>query len=189
MERMSKIKLISAFLLGGILFSGITVYAAYKIHANDVSFHPENENFQAENVNSALDSLYEKIEDNKLKLLTTVNGEENKLNYKYSDSATYIATESGKLLFVADVHASGYLGTGRTESVTSNNPDSEIIKMGCSYNYATAEDCGSYSHLCLYIINNVSQGDKITWAASAPINSAAAKHNSLNVGYQVYKIG
>lgn len=46
------------FILGGLIFSSVTVYAAI-INAKDVAYEPENTTFKAENVKTALDFLYE----------------------------------------------------------------------------------------------------------------------------------
>lgn len=47
-----------AFILGGIFFSGLTVYA-YTISSSDVSYEPEDNTWDATNVKVALDDLYE----------------------------------------------------------------------------------------------------------------------------------
>lgn len=60
------------FLLGALIFGGVGVYALDKIHAKDVSFSSSNSNFMAENVNNALDTLYEK---------TNLNQDMNIANY------------------------------------------------------------------------------------------------------------
>jgi hypothetical protein len=59
-EQMKKIfkSNIFCFILGGILFSTVTVYAAI-INAKDVAFEPENTTFKVDNVKTALDFLYE----------------------------------------------------------------------------------------------------------------------------------
>lgn len=42
------------FLLGGIIFSGITTYAISKIASNTVSYTPEDSNWEVTNVEAAL---------------------------------------------------------------------------------------------------------------------------------------
>ena len=57
-------KYLIGFVIGALVFSGIGV-AAYSILANDVKFIPKNDNWQVENVNDALNSLYiSKTSDN-----------------------------------------------------------------------------------------------------------------------------
>jgi len=46
------------FILGGIFFSSITVYAATTILSKDIKFTPENTNWEVENVEEAINSLY-----------------------------------------------------------------------------------------------------------------------------------
>lgn len=51
------------FLLGAILFSGITVFA-YSITSKEISFTPENTNWEVTNVEEAINDLYNyKIND------------------------------------------------------------------------------------------------------------------------------
>lgn len=187
MNKMYRINLLFAFVLG-FMASGVMVYASYKIHAREVSFAPENENFKAEDVNSAINTLYEKIDDNQIKLLDTV-GTVFELANKYSDKKTYTSTENGKFLFVSNVQASGWLDTGMVHTVTSNNPQSEVVKLSCHQNFAVVYALGNHSETCVYTINNVLVGDIISLEASAPLASDASGYNSLQVSYQVYKMG
>ena len=56
-------KIIIGFLLGGILFGSIGIYAASYL-AKDISYTPENASWEVSNVNDALDNLYKKANDN-----------------------------------------------------------------------------------------------------------------------------
>lgn len=190
MNKFINLKNIFIFLLGGILFSGITAYAAYKIHAREVSYTPENESFQVENVNSALDSLYEKTQSSQLKLLNAENGmyPQNPVTDKYSDSMTYTAEESGDLLFSVVVNVSGYLAVASND-VTTTNSNSKVTLMGSSNNWTMTSETGSYAPNYIYTVKNVSKGDQITLSVSARPLSGITKHNSIVLSYQVYKIG
>ena len=55
-------KEIIIFILGGIFFSCITAYAAYKYNASEIGYEPENENFDVENVEEAINYLYDKYQ-------------------------------------------------------------------------------------------------------------------------------
>ena len=44
----------------GLLVASTVVYAAYKYNANEVGYTPNNENFEVDNVESAIDELYNK---------------------------------------------------------------------------------------------------------------------------------
>ena len=54
-------KMILSFVLGGLIFSCITVYAAYKYQAGEVGYTPSNENFDVDNVESAINELYKSV--------------------------------------------------------------------------------------------------------------------------------
>jgi len=50
---------IFSFILGAILFSGVTVFA-YSISSKDIAFTPSNPEWQVTNVEEAMNSLYDK---------------------------------------------------------------------------------------------------------------------------------
>ena len=60
---MKKASKIFYFLLGLGIFSGICVYATTTFLSEDVTFTPQNTNWQASNVKEAIDGLYAKIEN------------------------------------------------------------------------------------------------------------------------------
>ena len=49
---------ILTFVLGAIIFSGITAYAAGRYYATQVDYEPANPNFNVDNMSDALDQLY-----------------------------------------------------------------------------------------------------------------------------------
>ena len=51
-------KMMLSFVLGGLIFSCITVYAAYKYQASEVGYTPSNSNFKVDNVEDAIEELY-----------------------------------------------------------------------------------------------------------------------------------
>jgi len=56
---------ILTFVLGAIIFSGITAYAAGRYYANQVEYEPSNPNFNVDNMADALDELYDKTKNYK----------------------------------------------------------------------------------------------------------------------------
>ena len=50
-------KFILGFIIGGLVFSGITVFAIHVYHANEIPYSPKNTNWNVNNVKTALDSL------------------------------------------------------------------------------------------------------------------------------------
>lgn len=68
-------KNIISFLFGAIIFSSITVFAAYAFNANNVAFFPTDENWDVDNTQDAIDNLYDilgrKLTTNARKYLLT----------------------------------------------------------------------------------------------------------------------
>ena len=58
---MKKIKIIISLLIGIVIGSTLTAYAAYSYHAKEVEYTPENKNFNVNDVESALNKLYENV--------------------------------------------------------------------------------------------------------------------------------
>ena len=56
MKKIFKSRIFS-FILGAVIFSGISV-CAYSLSSNDISFTPENSNWQVSNVEEAVNDLY-----------------------------------------------------------------------------------------------------------------------------------
>lgn len=48
------------FILGAVIFGGVSVYATYKLMAEEVSFIPGDKSWKVGSVKEALDSLYER---------------------------------------------------------------------------------------------------------------------------------
>lgn len=72
MEKIYKKSLFVTLLIGGVLFTGIGVYATTKYLAKDISFTPSNTNWKVSNIEEALNQLYEKqVDDYENKVYTT----------------------------------------------------------------------------------------------------------------------
>ena len=102
-----------AFVLGAIIFSGITGVAAYTIFASDIGYTPKDTAWEVDNVKDAIDELYEKK--------TTLN-----LIYSDLPTSAYDATitrttnlNPGKYLLIVTMASSE--GFERTLSVNVNN--------------------------------------------------------------------
>ena len=71
-------KYVIGFILGAVLFSGIGV-AAYVLTSSDVTFTPQNSNWQVGNIQEALNSLYisktsDNYSENETKVGTWIDG-------------------------------------------------------------------------------------------------------------------
>lgn len=52
---------IFAFILGAIIFSGITSVAAYSIFANDIGYTPKDSTWEVNNIQDAVDDLFNRV--------------------------------------------------------------------------------------------------------------------------------
>ena len=58
-------KIMLGFILGGIVFGCVGIYAANYL-ASDISYTPSDESWEVTNVSEALDELYENIDDSEI---------------------------------------------------------------------------------------------------------------------------
>lgn len=59
MKRVIRSRIV-AFIIGALLFSGVSVYATYSILANDIGYTPSNDSWNVDNVQDAINYLYDK---------------------------------------------------------------------------------------------------------------------------------
>lgn len=69
------------FVLGGVVFSGVTVGATYLYHSNQVDYEPTNESWKVDNVETALNQLYDIASDDTPNIIFLGN----ELTYNMSD--------------------------------------------------------------------------------------------------------
>ena len=128
------------FVLGAIIFSGITVYASTTYLSNQVSFTPTNSVWNVNNVEDALNILYDRTDLN--------------LSLYSSDNITGTITTSRKLnlditngeyLLVVNVYNAGetFTGLNSTATLSSNgNVSFEKIESEVS-GYSTTHSASS----------------------------------------------
>ena len=133
---MKKIKrgYVISFLLGAILFSGITVLASSLV-SNNVAYTPNDTEFKKANgdnianVKEALDELYSLSN----KHLVFVK----KSNILYATGTTpttqNISIEAGKYMFIASGRSIEY---GPRFTITTNNSSNTITKVGDSVSFS-----------------------------------------------------
>lgn len=90
MKKIFKSRIFS-FILGAVIFSGISV-CAYSLSSNDISFTPENNNWQVSNVEEAVNDLYDKSNLGDLEIIMSKGNVAN---------GTTITTEVGSYIFVS----------------------------------------------------------------------------------------
>lgn len=155
------------FLIVIILLSGLSV-CAYSLNCSDILFNPKNTEWSVDNVNDALDYLYDKVDLN--------------LTSYYSNSVTGTLTSSrkanvnvtkGKYLIIINVYNAGATTTGLKSTATlssNNNVSFEKIESVVS-GYNTTHSASS-----LLIVYNVECVDD---TATITITSSDAGTNSI----------
>ena len=86
MKKIFKKSNIFSFLLGTIIFTGITSVAAYTIFANDIGYTPKDTTWKVDNVKDAIDDLY-----------TNANTTITVLNNQISNKDTEINSLNGRI--------------------------------------------------------------------------------------------
>lgn len=118
----------------GILLSGITVYAAYSYLASDITFTPSNIEWDVNNVNDALDYLYNEENKNilnKLDLDVTANAY---AGSKTMGMSTSIDLEKGNYLIFGVMSYTSPYTTGSNSSVDSSEQISLTSTAGnCTF--------------------------------------------------------
>lgn len=136
---------IFTFILGILIFSGITVVSAYTIFANQISYTPKDTTWKKENgeditnVSDAIDELYSK--SNKFDTITIrLKGESNssvigsgtlefsnfKNKYKYfkvSSLMTYGNSSNCKLYLYSNQQSDNLLGSSNTQYLVRSSTD------------------------------------------------------------------
>lgn len=150
----SDLKIILSFLIG-ILFSGITVYAATTYLSRDVSFTPSDENWKVSNVEDALNDLYEKA---------SLNTEENK--FYISNLGVYIHDSKGgkggfkfdaqnyKTLTVGSRTRGGVIGTTYWQIVGYSEADCTGTETNLLYTTTPSSDVETYDiseYKCIFL--------------------------------------
>ena len=121
---------IFAFVLGAILFSGITGVAAYTMLASDIGYTPEDSTWKKSNgeditnVKDAIDELYNKSNE-KIKFGTPLYSQN--LGDASSNRISTLDLPKGKYLVLATFG----LGSGYTSASYSNNED-DTINLNCN---------------------------------------------------------
>ena len=137
---MKKIKkgYIYSFVLGAILFSGITTVVATSLLATDVEYKANNSNFTATNVKDALDELYTLSN----KSLVFVKKSDILFATGTTPTTQNISLDAGKYVFIASGRSIEY---GPRFSITSSNANNTITKIGDSVSFSNF-DASAYAN-------------------------------------------
>ena len=123
-------KLIIAFILGGIVFGSIGIYATTLYKATDIFYEPSDASWEVSNVNDAINSLYENAASN--------NGAMSAKKYsntgKTSQTTTFeeTVTSSKKMMIILQTISSNATGESSAVSVTVNGEEQTLIDLGAS---------------------------------------------------------
>ena len=108
------------FIIGGLIFGSIAVYASTKAGANEIEYTPKDSTWNVSSVNEALNSLYESAGDSNPTFGTPF------FNQSQGDllpnRTTSLKLDRGKYLVVAIFNQ----GTVRPNNSVSNHADSQI---------------------------------------------------------------
>jgi len=151
-----------AFLLGALLFSGITGVAAYNMFASNVGYTPEDTSWEVDNVSDAIDDLYLKVNDRVIKVIAEFAQGEGNTSYSYT------VTEKGTLI----IYLFSFRGNGGSHGTfycKKNNTDLTASKVIVNNTYR------KYSRFVV----EVEPGDVISLYSS---NSGTYG----DVGYSIY---
>lgn len=126
------------FVLGAVLFSGMTVFA-YSLNLSDISYTPTNENFEVNNAQEAIDKLYELSQDTGVEVVNL--GTAATIDVSSYDGYENF-TEDNFLVTIVSFSAStstvnGYQSGGGTATVTkSYNAETGVLTISpTSKNY------------------------------------------------------
>lgn len=125
---------IFSFILGAIIFSGVTVFA-YSISSKDIKFTPTDSSWEVDNVEEAMNSLYDKAKNFDVNLATDVTASSNSVMNGNYFSTEYIT--SGKLnvqegaYYVLSVFAKNYttnpiITISGCSNIRNNNSSSHV---------------------------------------------------------------
>lgn len=188
---------IFSFILGGILFSSVTVYAAI-INSKDVSYSPDNSSFKVDNVKTALDFLYEHATKGSFTggeltyvyhdLKIYFDPDTLKLRYEYEDKEIFPIYWYGYIPNASHMGQFGFTPWNETNSRTSITYQKESFLMNRSVTTSSSYcvggitterkmNFGSYSKYNL-IINSATAAGQVHYAA----NTGSMGNNLGNEG-------
>lgn len=144
---------IFAFILGTLIFSGITAVSAYTILANDIEYTPKDTTWEVNNVKDAIDDLYSKVDNSTQEIKfcahtwgNNVNGGSNIdfANYNYKKfkikSFDYLDNSNAEFYFT-DIN----YNTIPAEI----NKEYSLKESNISYLYITEQVNASYGYSCI----------------------------------------
>ena len=161
------------FILGAIVFSGITV-AAYTITSNDVGYTPSDNTWEVDNVRDAIDYLYNQILQ-KPKIINLITNTD---NYVKPSAASYNHTFTNNGTVIVDIAAAD----GNNQLI--NNWDYSVKKNNISIEKTDGYSNGYNGHY--YWIFNVKKDDNISISTSVSYNNVNYNTISLSVYFVDY---
>lgn len=144
----NNIKILIIIIITAILFSGLSIYATYTYLAKDIIYIPDNSNFKVNNVEDALNELYESVKTNISGLDTS------KLLYtstSHNGSYTFDGTHSKALVFL--------WGASRDNNVLVNY---SINGGKIIFDRTISTYMDTYTKGRIIIIDNITQGIRFT---------------------------
>ena len=118
-------KIIITFIISGIIFGSIGIYAASLYYAKDVAYEPTDENWEVSNVNDALNSLYASGKSTSISSVAKdASGNDAAVHYYgariSSITKTFTMNKGKYVLFVFTTYNDIYSSTATGGDTTSN---------------------------------------------------------------------
>ena len=123
----NNLKVFVIVVITAILFTGIGVYAANTYLAHDISYTPSNENFDVNNVEDALNELYDKTEISIENIFTNAK----KVSDLSEKTTISLELQKGKYLCIASQSFSSAVQSSERNIVNDEKIEENIV--GCDY--------------------------------------------------------
>ena len=169
---------IFSFLLGAVIFSGITGVTAYTILASDVGFTPKNNSWKVDNLSDAIDDLYAKAKPT------------------YTGTTTFTPTTSnqviatGNKILTSDITINAIPSTYKNLTTTTTATANDLLSGKTAYDNLGNLITGNLSNGC--IVNrvtcsscNTTSGQELAdfWPSQFAIYGVDASSNAKMVWY------
>ena len=161
MKKIFKKSNIFSFLLGALIFTGITSVAAYSIFATDIGYTPSDSTWKKSNgeditnVKDAIDELYTKSNEDIVSKLDLSTDFEYSMGYRTGPKTISIEIDKGSYFIVFASNYSWISGaktptlTGNIEEKMSNSNCQSIIQKKAA-NYITNGNIAAFTGLAVY---------------------------------------
>ena len=172
--------IILIIIISGIVFSSISVYAVMQYTAEQVTFSSENSDWTPENVQNALDDLYNMKVNSTLTLVDS--GSSLGTSTATGRNVTKSLDKGQYIIILNEFNTNEVAGTSVSISLDNENNTYTILKSNSNYksnNYSASSAIGTF------YVNIVENGNVIVTGKDVYNQTVCAS----GLIYQIYKIG